>query len=52
VSLDSANAAGYHERAKVLLAQVGKLDTDYRTGLANCKLTTFVTSHEAFAYLA
>lgn len=51
-SLDSANAAGYHERAKALLAQVGKLDTDYRTGLAHCKLSTFVTSHEAFAYLA
>ena len=52
VSVDSANAAGYHERAKALLAQVGKLDTDYKTGLASCRLKTFVTSHEAFAYLA
>lgn len=52
VSVDSANAAGYHERAKALLDQVGKLDTDYKTGLANCTLKTFVTSHEAFAYLA
>ena len=52
VSLDSANAAGYHERAKALLDQVGKLDTEYKTGLASCKLKTFVTSHEAFAYLA
>ncbi|MEU8226064.1 metal ABC transporter substrate-binding protein [Kribbella sp. NPDC048915] len=51
-SIDSANAAGYHERAKGLLDQLGALDTEYRTGLANCKLTTFVTSHEAFAYLA
>ncbi|MGW6195201.1 metal ABC transporter substrate-binding protein [Kribbella sp. NPDC055110] len=51
-SLDSANAAGYHERAKALLDQVGKLDTAYKTGLASCKLKTFVTSHEAFAYLA
>ena len=52
VSLDSANATGYHERAKALLGQIGKLDTEYKTGLADCKLNTFVTSHEAFAYLA
>ncbi|WP_238156595.1 metal ABC transporter substrate-binding protein [Kribbella sp. VKM Ac-2571] len=52
VSLDSANAAGYQERAKALLDQIGKLDTAYKTGLATCKLKTFVTSHEAFAYLA
>jgi len=51
VSLDSANATGYHERAKALLGQIGKLDTEYKTGLADCKLNTFVTSHEAFAYL-
>ncbi|WP_350277465.1 metal ABC transporter substrate-binding protein [Kribbella sp. HUAS MG21] len=51
-TVDSANAAGYHERAKTLLDQLGKLDTEFKTGLANCKLKTFVTSHEAFAYLA
>jgi zinc transport system substrate-binding protein len=51
-SVDSANAAGYHERAKTLVDQLGKLDTEFKTGLANCKLKTFVTSHEAFAYLA
>ncbi|HWD81076.1 MAG TPA: metal ABC transporter substrate-binding protein, partial [Kribbella sp.] len=51
-SVDSKNAAGYHERAQALLDQVGKLDTEYKTGLANCKLKTFVTSHEAFAYMA
>lgn len=49
---DSANAEGYHARAKTLLAEVGKLDTDYKTGLADCQLKTFVTSHQAFAYLA
>jgi zinc transport system substrate-binding protein len=49
---DSANADGYKARAKTLLGEVGKLDTEYKTGLANCKLKTFVTSHEAFAYLA
>jgi zinc transport system substrate-binding protein len=52
VSVDSANAAGYHERAKALLGQISKLDTEYKTGLADCRRDTFVTSHEAFAYLA
>ncbi|MEU4197857.1 metal ABC transporter substrate-binding protein [Kribbella sp. NPDC026611] len=51
-AVDSANATAYHERAKMLLDQIGKLDTEYKTGLADCKLKTFVTSHEAFAYLA
>ncbi|NIK60909.1 metal ABC transporter substrate-binding protein [Kribbella shirazensis] len=51
-SVDSANADGYHERAKTLLDQLGRLDSEFKTGLANCKLKTFVTSHEAFAYLA
>ncbi len=52
VETDSANADGYKARAKTLLAEVGTLDTEYKTGLANCKLKTFVTSHQAFAYLA
>ncbi|TCC51019.1 zinc ABC transporter substrate-binding protein [Kribbella capetownensis] len=52
VATDSANAAGYQERSKALLADIGELDTDYKTGLADCRLKTFVTSHEAFAYLA
>jgi zinc transport system substrate-binding protein len=52
VSVDSANAAGYKQRATTLLGEVNKLDTEYKAGLANCELKTFVTSHEAFAYLA
>jgi zinc transport system substrate-binding protein len=52
VATDSANADGYKARAKTLLDEVGNLDTEFKTGLANCKLKTFVTSHEAFAYLA
>ncbi|MEU4393160.1 metal ABC transporter substrate-binding protein [Kribbella sp. NPDC023855] len=52
VAVDSGNAAGYQERAAKLVGEVNKLDTDFKTGLANCKLKTFVTSHEAFAYLA
>ncbi len=52
VETDSANADGYKARAKTLLDEVGALDSEYKTGLANCKLKTFVTSHQAFAYLA
>jgi zinc transport system substrate-binding protein len=35
-----------------LLARLGKLDKDYRRGLADCARRDIVTSHEAFAYLA
>lgn len=52
VETDSANADGYKARAKTLLDEVGKLDSEFKTGLADCKLKTFVTSHQAFAYLA
>lgn len=52
VEVDPANAEAYKQRATTLLGEVTKLDTEYKTGLADCKLKTFVTSHEAFAYLA
>ena len=52
VDVDSAHADGYKERAQTLLGEVNKLDGEFKTGLATCKLKTFVTSHEAFAYLA
>lgn len=52
VEVDPANADAYKQRATTLLGEVTKLDTEYKTGLADCKLKTFVTSHEAFAYLA
>jgi zinc transport system substrate-binding protein len=52
VETDSANADGYKARAKTLLGEVGTLDSEFKTGLANCELKTFVTSHQAFAYLA
>ena len=52
VEVDPANAAAYKQRATTLLGEITKLDTEYKTGLADCKLKTFVTSHEAFAYLA
>jgi zinc transport system substrate-binding protein len=50
--VDPAHADGYRQRAKTLIGEVNQLDADYKSGLATCKLKTFVTSHEAFAYLA
>jgi zinc transport system substrate-binding protein len=35
-----------------LSARLLRLDAEYRRGLAQCKRTTFVTSHAAFGYLA
>ena len=49
---DPGNADGYRQRAAALHADLTALDEAYRTGLATCKLKTFVTTHEAFAYLA
>jgi len=52
VETDPANADGYRQRSAGMLTDVTKLDNDFKTGLADCKLKTFVTSHQAFAYLA
>jgi zinc transport system substrate-binding protein len=35
-----------------LVARLRRLDAQYRRGLRDCRRRTFVTSHEAFAYLA
>ena len=45
-ALDAQNAA------QKLVARLEALDSEYRTGLANCERNEIVTSHEAFAYLA
>jgi zinc transport system substrate-binding protein len=52
VAVDATHADGYRQRATSLLGEVNKLDSEFRTGLAHCRLKTFVTSHQAFAYLA
>lgn len=46
------SAAAFHQRADALVAQLTTLDQEFSTGLANCKLNVFVTSHAAFGYLA
>jgi zinc transport system substrate-binding protein len=42
----------YRRRGGQLLRELEALDASYRSGLANCTFTTFVTTHEAFGYLA
>ncbi len=45
-------AAAFRQRADALAAALTTLDTEFRTGLARCDRTAFVTSHAAFGYLA
>jgi zinc transport system substrate-binding protein len=52
VAADPADQAGYRDREDSTLSLLGSLDTAYRQGLAGCAFTTFVTTHEAFGYLA
>lgn len=45
-------ASVLHRPAGPLLADLRRLDRDYRGGLARCARREIVTSHEAFGYLA
>lgn len=51
-SIDPAGAATYRANAATLDAELATLDAEFRTGLGSCRITSFVTSHEAFGYLA
>ncbi|QMW65146.1 zinc ABC transporter substrate-binding protein [Mumia sp. ZJ1417] len=50
--IDPDNAEAYRENADAFDAELTAIDTDFRTGLAQCETRTFVTSHAAFGYLA
>ena len=50
--IDPDNAATYIANAASLRADLEKLDSDFRTGLAGCKRDTVVVNHDAFGYLA
>lgn len=52
VELDPDNAEQYRANAEELLADLGALDEELRTGLAQCEVRDIVTSHAAFGYLA
>ncbi len=49
---DPASATAFADNAKALIADLTSLDAEYTKGLAGCRRTVFITSHEAFGYLA
>lgn len=51
-SVDPDHAADYRARATTFSAQMHSLDARLRAGLKTCSITTIVTGHAAFAYLA
>jgi zinc transport system substrate-binding protein len=52
VKADPAHADDYTARARTYATKLQQLDGEYRAGLHDCRVHDFVTSHEAFAYLA
>ncbi len=52
VRVDPAGAAVYDANLSNLQADLAKLETEMRNGLASCRLNTIVSAHEAFGYLA
>lgn len=51
-ALDPDHAADYKKNADTYIAELEKLDADYKAGLSNTKRKDFITQHAAFAYLA
>lgn len=51
-AIDPAGASAYAANAAALNQRFDDLDAAYDTGLTTCETRTFVTSHEAFGYLA
>jgi zinc transport system substrate-binding protein len=45
-------ATALHRPPTPVLAELHRLDADYRRGLRDCQRNEIVTSHEAFGYLA
>jgi zinc transport system substrate-binding protein len=52
IQADPAHTAGYQQRASTYLDQLRALNTEFRSGLANCKLHTVITSHNALTYVS
>ncbi|MCW2810738.1 MAG: zinc transporter substrate-binding protein [Friedmanniella sp.] len=51
-ALDPAHATAYAANATALVGDLTRLDTAYRSGLASCTRTDFITTHAAFGYLS
>jgi zinc transport system substrate-binding protein len=52
VIIDPDHAADYRRNARRLEQELRGLDRSYRSGLAHCVRTEFITTHAAFGYLA
>jgi len=52
IKADPANKTYYTKNAASYNAKLANLDHDFRSGLAQCKQHTIVSSHDAFEYLA
>lgn len=50
--IDSGHASQFAANAAILRTELERLDADLRVGLADCENDDFVTSHNAFGYLA
>ena len=46
------HAAGYDRRSNAVRDRLAALDSAFQSGLADCRFHNFVTTHEAFGYLA
>jgi zinc transport system substrate-binding protein len=51
-TIDPDHAADYASNADVLDKELTSLDESFRSGLAHCVRTDFITTHAAFGYLA
>ena len=52
LKIDPLNEDYYQSNAQSLKDKLTKLDDEYKTSLGNCGQNSFVTSHDAFGYLA
>ena len=51
-ALDGEHAAEYAANAATLQRELEEVDEEFRTGLARCERSEFITTHTAFGYLA
>jgi zinc transport system substrate-binding protein len=52
IKADPAGEDYYRQNAATYNVKLARLDQEYRDGLANCRLNTVISSHEAFSYVA
>lgn len=50
--IDPQNATTYRKNADVLVAELKKLDEEYKNQLANCSINEVITTHNSFSYVA